>query len=62
MFTPDAADGPILVTLTYQVTEDNAVAFTEACATSAVPAGEPEPCAGNCSETVANPLGSSSPT
>ena len=30
MFTPDAADGPILVTLTYRVAEDNAVAFTEA--------------------------------
>jgi len=30
MFSPDAADGPILVTLTYQVTEDKAVAFTEA--------------------------------
>ena len=29
-FTPDAADGPVLVTLTYQVSEDNAVAFTEA--------------------------------
>jgi Transmembrane secretion effector len=29
-FSPDAADGPILVTLTYQVSEDNAVAFTEA--------------------------------
>ena len=30
MFTPDASDGPILVTLAYQVSEDNAVAFTEA--------------------------------
>ena len=30
MFTPDASDGPIMVTLTYQVTEDNAAAFTEA--------------------------------
>ncbi len=30
MFSPDAADGPILVTLTYRVAEDNAVAFTEA--------------------------------
>ena len=30
MFTPDASDGPIMVTLTYQVTEDNAPAFTEA--------------------------------
>ena len=30
MFTPDADDGPVLVTLTYDVTEDNAVAFTEA--------------------------------
>ena len=29
-FNPEAADGPILVTLTYQVTEDKAVAFTEA--------------------------------
>ena len=30
MFNPDAADGPILVTVTYRVAEDNAVAFTEA--------------------------------
>ncbi len=30
MFTPDASDGPVMVTLTYQVSEDNAVAFTEA--------------------------------
>ena len=29
-FTPDASDGPVLVTLTYQVSENNAVAFTEA--------------------------------
>ena len=29
-FTPDASDGPVMVTLTYQVSEDNAVAFTEA--------------------------------
>ena len=28
--TPDAADGPVLVTLTYRVPEDNAIAFTEA--------------------------------
>jgi len=49
MFTRDAADGPILVTLTYQVTEDNAVAFTEAMRhlgrsrrrTGALPAIEP---------------------
>ena len=30
IFTPDAADGPVLVTVTYRVPEDNAVAFTEA--------------------------------
>ncbi len=30
MFTPDADDGPVLVTLTYDVPEKNAVAFTEA--------------------------------
>jgi quinol monooxygenase YgiN len=30
MFSPDPADGPVLVTLTYQVPEDNAVAFTDA--------------------------------
>jgi MFS family permease len=29
-FTPDADDGPVLVTLTYRVPEPNAVAFTEA--------------------------------
>jgi MFS family permease len=29
-FTPDATDGPVLVTLTYRVPEENAVAFTEA--------------------------------
>jgi MFS family permease len=29
-FSPDAADGPILVTLTYRVAESNARAFTEA--------------------------------
>ena len=32
------------------------------CATSGAPAGAPEPCAGNCSETAANPRDSSSPT
>jgi MFS family permease len=30
MFSPDPADGPVLVTLTYEVPEDNAVAFTDA--------------------------------
>jgi MFS family permease len=30
IFTPDAADGPVLVTVTYHVPEDSAVAFTEA--------------------------------
>jgi MFS family permease len=30
MFTPSAEDGPVLVTVTYQVPEHNAVAFTEA--------------------------------
>lgn len=30
MFTPDPADGPVLVTLTYEVPEDNAVGFTDA--------------------------------
>ena len=30
IFTPDAADGPVMVTVTYRVPEDNAVAFTEA--------------------------------
>jgi MFS family permease len=30
MFTPDAEDGPVLVTLTYRVSEPNAVAFTDA--------------------------------
>jgi quinol monooxygenase YgiN len=30
MFTPDAEDGPVLVTVTYRVPEPNAVAFTEA--------------------------------
>jgi MFS family permease len=30
IFTPDAADGPVLVTVTYRVPEDNAVAFTAA--------------------------------
>jgi MFS family permease len=30
MFSPGAADGPVLVTLTYHVPEDNAVAFTDA--------------------------------
>jgi Transmembrane secretion effector len=30
IFTPDPEDGPVLVTLTYQVPEDNAVAFTDA--------------------------------
>jgi quinol monooxygenase YgiN len=30
IFTPDAADGPVLVTPTYRVAEDDAVAFTEA--------------------------------
>ncbi len=29
-FTPDAADGPVLVTVTYRVPEDNAVAFSDA--------------------------------
>jgi hypothetical protein len=28
-FSPDAADGPVLVTLTYRVAEDDAVAFAE---------------------------------
>jgi MFS family permease len=30
MVTPEPADGPVLVTLTYRVAEDNAVAFTDA--------------------------------
>jgi MFS family permease len=30
MFTPDAADGPVLVTVTYRVPEDNSVAFSDA--------------------------------
>jgi MFS family permease/quinol monooxygenase YgiN len=30
MFTPNAEDGPVLVTLTYRVPEHNAVAFTDA--------------------------------
>jgi len=30
MFTPNAEDGPILVTLTYRVPEHNAIAFTDA--------------------------------
>jgi predicted MFS family arabinose efflux permease len=30
IFTPDAADGPVLVTVTYHVPEESAVAFTEA--------------------------------
>jgi MFS family permease len=30
MFTPNAEDGPILVTLTYRVAEHNAIAFTDA--------------------------------
>jgi MFS family permease len=30
MFTPNADDGPVLVTLTYRVPEDNATAFTDA--------------------------------
>jgi MFS family permease len=30
MFTPNAQDGPILVTLTYRVPEDNAIDFTDA--------------------------------
>jgi quinol monooxygenase YgiN len=30
MVTPDAQDGPVLVTLTYRVSEPNAVAFTDA--------------------------------
>ena len=29
-FTPDATDGPVLVTLTYRVPDENAAAFTEA--------------------------------
>jgi MFS family permease len=30
IFTPDATDGPVMVTVIYRVPEDNAVAFTEA--------------------------------
>jgi hypothetical protein len=30
MFTPNAGDGPVLVSVTYKVPEENAVAFTEA--------------------------------
>jgi MFS family permease len=30
IFTPDAADGPVLVTLTYRVAEEDGIAFTEA--------------------------------
>jgi len=30
MFTPNAEDGPVLVTLTYRVPEHNAIAFTDA--------------------------------
>jgi len=30
IFTPDATDGPVLVTLTYDVPEENVVAFTDA--------------------------------
>ena len=30
MFAPDAADGPILITVTYRVAADNATAFTDA--------------------------------
>jgi MFS family permease/quinol monooxygenase YgiN len=30
MFTPNAGDGPVLITVTYKVPQENAVAFTEA--------------------------------
>ena len=59
---PNADDGPVLVTLTYRVPEDNAVAFTTPCGTSAGHGGAPARCDGSCSATAAIPPDSSSPT
>jgi hypothetical protein len=61
-FTPGAADGPVLVTLTYDVPEPDAVAFADAMGHVGRSADARARCAGSCSATAATRPSSSSPT
>ena len=62
IFTPDATDGPVLVTVTYRCPRTNAAAFTEAMRHVGRSRRRTGARAGSCSATAATPPGSSSPT